>query len=188
MIFRDTELPGVTVVELEPLADERGWFARAFDVEEFAASGLAMDVAQCSIAFTARAGTLRGLHYQAEPHGEPKLVRCIQGALFHVALDLRPESPTCCRWHAVELSAENRRALYLPAGIAHGSQTLVDDCVVFYQMGHRHVPEAARGVRWDDPAFGIEWPTPAHGGERVLSVRDRSYADWEPVDGRAAAR
>jgi dTDP-4-dehydrorhamnose 3,5-epimerase len=178
MRFAESSLRGVWLVELDPLGDERGWFARTFDVEEFRATGLDLDVVQCNASFSPRRGTIRGMHYQAEPHGEPKLVRCVRGASFHVALDLRPDSPTCCRWHGVELSAENRHALYLPPGVAHGSQTLVDDCEVLYQMGYRYVPEAARGVRWDDPAFAIQWPPVADGG-RILSERDRSFPDWE---------
>jgi dTDP-4-dehydrorhamnose 3,5-epimerase len=177
MRFEASPLQGVWTIELEPLEDERGSFARTFDVEEFTARGLAMNVVQCNAAFTTRRGTLRGMHYQAEPHGEPKLVRCVQGVAFHVALDLRPESPTYCGWHGVELSAANRRSLYLPAGVAHGSQTLVDACQILYLMGHRHVPEAARGVRWDDPAFAIAWPA-VEGGARLLSARDRSFAPW----------
>ncbi|MGH2852794.1 MAG: dTDP-4-dehydrorhamnose 3,5-epimerase [Solirubrobacteraceae bacterium] len=178
MRFEELPLPGVWSIELDLLGDERGWFARTFDVEEFRARGLQLEVAQCNASFSARRGTLRGMHYQAEPHGEPKLVRCVRGAAFDVALDLRPASPTRCRWHGAELSAENRRALYLPPGVAHGFQTLVDDCELFYQMGHRYVPEAVRGVRWDDPAFAIQWP-PVADGVRVISERDRSFADWE---------
>ncbi len=120
------------------------------------------------------------MHYQADPHGESKLVRCVRGAVFDVAVDLRPSSPNLCRWHGVELSAENSYALYIPAGFAHGFQTLTDDCEVLYQMGHRYVPEAARGVRFDDPAFGIEWPVPH--GERIISERDASYPDFAPAD------
>lgn len=183
-----TPLDGVWTVELDRLEDERGWFARAFDVEEFAASGLELDVAQGNLAFTPRAGTLRGMHYQTEPHGEPKLVRCMQGASFHVALDLRPDSSTYMAWHGVELRPQSLRALYLPRGVAHGSQTLVDDCLIFYLMGNRYVPAAARGARWDDPAFGIEWPTPADGRERVLSQRDSSYPDWDLVREAPALR
>ncbi len=179
MRFEESQLSGVWAIELDLLGDERGAFARTFDVEQFRARGLDMSVVQCDAAFTTRRGTLRGMHYQAEPHGEPKLVRCVRGAAFHVALDLRPESPTFRRWHGAELSAENHRALYLPPGVAHGSQTLVDDCEVLYLMGHRYVPEAALGVRWDDPAFAIRWPPVADGGARLLSERDRSFPDWE---------
>jgi dTDP-4-dehydrorhamnose 3,5-epimerase len=181
MRFEASPLPGVWTIEFEPLEDERGSFARTFDLEEFTARGLAMNVVQCNAAFTRRRATLRGMHYQVEPHGEPKLVRCVQGAAFHVALDLRPKSPTYRGWHGVELSAANRRSLYLPAGVAHGSQTLVDDCQILYLMGHAYVPEAARGVRWDDPAFAIAWPT-VEGGARLLSARDRSFAPWRETE------
>jgi dTDP-4-dehydrorhamnose 3,5-epimerase len=178
MRFEQSPLPGVWVIELDPRRDERGSLTRTFDADEFEARGLDIEVVQCSASFNSRRGTLRGMHYQAEPHGESKLVRCVRGATFHVALDLRPESPTGCRWHGVRLSAESRRSLYLPAGIAHGFQTLMDDCEVFYQMGHRYVPEAARGVRWDDPAFAIEWPAVDDGRRRTVSERDSSFADW----------
>jgi dTDP-4-dehydrorhamnose 3,5-epimerase len=178
MRFEPTPLPGVWTIELELLEDERGWFARAFDAEEFRARGLELEVAQGNLAYTPRAGTLRGMHYQREPHGEAKLVRCIRGATYHVAVDLRPDSPTHRRWHGVELSPESRRALYVAPGLAHGSQTLLDDCEVLYLMGHRYVPGAAGGVRWDDPAFAIDWPVPADGGERLVSARDRSYPDY----------
>jgi dTDP-4-dehydrorhamnose 3,5-epimerase len=133
---------------------------------------------QCNASFNAKKDTLRGMHYQADPHGESKLVRCVRGAIFDVAVDLRPGSETQLGWHGVELSAENGRAFYIPAGFAHGFQTLTDDSEVLYQMGHAYVPEAARGVRWNDPAFGIEWPEPA--GNRVLSERDASYPDFRP--------
>jgi dTDP-4-dehydrorhamnose 3,5-epimerase len=180
MRLQESPLPGVWTIELDLLEDERGAFARTFDIEELALRGMRMNVVQCNAAFTRRRGTLRGMHYQAEPHGEPKLVRCVRGAALHVALDLRPESPTYCGWHSVELSAANHRSLYMPAGVAHGSQTLVDDCEALYLMGHRYVPEAARGVRWDDPAFAIEWPR-VDGGVRLLSERDSSFPDWDRV-------
>jgi dTDP-4-dehydrorhamnose 3,5-epimerase len=173
MRFRETPLPGAWVIELDPLGDQRGWFARTFDAHEFEARGLNPAIVQCNVSFNARGGTLRGMHYQAEPHGESKLVRCTRGTIFDVALDLRVDSPTFSRWHGVELSAENRLAFYIPAGLAHGFQTLTDDCEVAYQMGYRHVPEAARGVRFDDPAFAIQWPAPL----TVISEKDRSYPD-----------
>jgi dTDP-4-dehydrorhamnose 3,5-epimerase len=179
MRFEETPLPGVWVIEIEPLGDERGWFARTFDSAEFGVRGMDVNIVQCNASFSRRRGTLRGMHYQAEPHGESKLVRCVRGCAFHVALDLRGDSPTHGRWHGTQLSAENRRALYLPPGVAHGSQTLVDDCELFYQMSHRYVPAAARGVRWDDPAFAIRWPPLEDGGVRLLSARDRSFANWE---------
>jgi len=178
MVFVETSLPGAWVIELEQLADERGWFARTYDADEFRARGLDPNVAQCNASFNARRDTLRGLHYQAEPHGESKLVRCVRGAIFDVAVDVRPDSSTYRRWHAVELSAEDRRAFYIPAGLAHGFQTLTDDTEVLYQMGSRYVAEAARGVRWDDPALAIEWPKPQAG--RIISVRDASFPDLQP--------
>jgi dTDP-4-dehydrorhamnose 3,5-epimerase len=177
MRFIQTPLPGAWLIELDPLGDERGWFARTFDADEFAQRGLNPDVAQCNASFNVKRGTLRGMHYQTDPHGEPKLVRCARGAIFDVAIDLRPDSATRARWHGVELSAENRRAFYIPAGLAHGFQTLTGDCEVYYQMGRRYVPEAARGVRWNDPAFAIEWP-PAPPEGRTISERDSSYPDY----------
>lgn len=173
MRFIQTPLPGAWVLELEEIEDERGWFARTFDAEEFRARGCNPEVAQCNASFNARRGTLRGMHYQAEPHGESKLVRCVRGAIFDVAVDLRPDSSTYQGWHGVQLSAENRLAFYIPAGLAHGFQTLTDDSEVLYQMGNPYVPEAARGVRFDDPAFAIEWP--AVEGERTISEKDSSY-------------
>lgn len=176
MRFLQTPLNGAWVLELELLGDERGWFSRTFDAEEFAARGLNPAVVQCNASFNARRDTLRGMHYQAEPHGESKLVRCVRGAIYDVAVDLRSGSPTHCHWHGVELSAENRLAFYIPPGLAHGFQTLTDEAEVLYQMGHHYVPEAARGVRWNDPAFAIEWPVPA--ASRVISVKDGSYPDF----------
>jgi dTDP-4-dehydrorhamnose 3,5-epimerase len=177
MRFIETPLPGVWVIESEEIGDERGWFARTFDAGEFRERGLNPDVVQCNASFNHRAGTLRGMHYQADPYGESKLVRCVRGAIFDVAVDLRPDSPTYLHWHAVELSAENRLAFYIPAGLAHGFQTLTDEAEVLYQMGNSYVPEAAGGVRWDDRAFAIEWPEP--NGERIISQKDRAYPDFE---------
>jgi dTDP-4-dehydrorhamnose 3,5-epimerase len=178
MRFVQTPLNGAWVVDLDLLGDERGWFARTFDAEEFAARGCNPAVVQCNASFNARAGTLRGMHYQAEPYGESKLVRCVRGAVFDVAVDLRAGSPTHARWHGVELSAENRLAFYIPPGLAHGFQTLSDDAEVLYQMGHPYVPDAARGVRWDDPAFAIRWPDVD--GPRIVSERDSAYPDYAP--------
>jgi dTDP-4-dehydrorhamnose 3,5-epimerase len=177
MRFEQTPLSGVWVIDVDRLADERGWFARTFDAAEFAARGLRATVVQCNASFNVRRDTLRGLHYQAEPHGETKIVRCVRGAIFDVAVDLRPDSPTYRQWHGVELSAANQRMFYIPDGLAHGFQTLTDDCELLYMMGTEYVPGAARGVRWDDPAFGIAWP-PAS-GERTISERDRGYPDFE---------
>ncbi len=178
MRFLETPLDGVWVIELERLADERGWFARTFDEEEFSLRGMNPDVVQCNASYNERAGTLRGMHYQADPHGESKLVRCVRGAIFDVAVDLRMGSPTHGRWHGVELSEENGRAYYIPAGLAHGFQTLTDGSEVHYLMGDPYVPGSGRGVRWDDPAFGIEWPAPPPGG-RMISERDATYPDLE---------
>jgi dTDP-4-dehydrorhamnose 3,5-epimerase len=174
--FAPTPLPGAWVLEPELLGDDRGWFARTFDAEEFRAREMNPEVVQCNASFNARRDTLRGMHYQADPHGESKLVRCVRGAIYDVAVDLRPDSSTYLAWHGVELSAENRLAFYIPAGLAHGFQTLTDDCEVLYQMGHHYVPEAARGVRYDDPAFGIQWPSSS--GERTISERDCSFPSW----------
>lgn len=176
--FTETPLPGAWIIDPDPIVDERGWFARIFDDEQFKAHGLDSDVVQCSISFNARRDTLRGLHYQAEPHGESKLVRCIRGSIFDVAVDLRRATPTYCRWHGVELSSDNRRAFYIPAGMAHGFQTLVDNVEVLYQMAQPYVAEAAKGVRFDDPAFAIRWPEPV--GQRIISERDASYPSLSP--------
>ena len=175
MIFRATELPGAFVVEPEPIGDERGFFARVFDADEFAARGLDDRLAQSSLSYNERAGTLRGMHFQSAPHAETKLVRVTRGALYDVIVDLRPDSPTFKRWSAVELSAENRLALYIPEGLAHGFQTLQNGTEVFYAISRPYEPSAADGVRWDDPAFGIEWP-PAE--QRIMSEKDRSWPDF----------
>lgn len=175
MKFSPVPIAGVVLVEPEPHSDERGFFARSFCTQEFAARGLNPCVAQCSISFNRSVGTLRGMHWQAEPYAEAKLVRCTQGAIYDVALDLRPGSPTFRHWHAAELSAANRRMLYIPGGVAHGFQTLSDAAEVCYQISTPFVPGAARGVRWDDPAFAIRWPD-ATG--RILSARDATYPDF----------
>jgi len=175
MRFVETPLSGVWLIEPDRLQDERGHFARTYDCDEFATRGLDPAVAQCNTSFNARAGTLRGMHYQSDPHGKPKLVRCTRGAIFDVAVDLRPGSPTHTAWFGAELSAENGCALYLPAGLAHGFQTLRDESEVLYMMGHAYVPEAASGVRWNDEAFAIAWPD---AGERIISSRDQDYPDY----------
>lgn len=174
MHFKPTRLPGVYLIEPERLADERGFFARTWCVQEFAAHGLDSRLAQCSVSFNKKKGTLRGMHYQTAPHEEAKLVRCTQGAIYDVALDLRPESPTHKDWVAVELTAENRWMLYLPRGCAHGFQTLTDDAEVFYQISELYHPECSSGVRWDDLAFDIRWPAPPS----VIAAKDRGYPDY----------
>lgn len=176
MKFRETELPGVVLVESERHNDERGSFMRIWDMAELAAHGLEPLPQQWSLSSNRRAGTLRGMHYQEEPHQEAKLVRCVRGALYDVAIDLRPESPTYKRWFAVELRAGDPTAVYIPEGLAHGFQTLEDDTEVLYAISTPHEPSASRGVRWDDPAFGIEWP---EAESRVISERDRTWPDFE---------
>ena len=176
MIFTPTSLPGAVVVELERREDERGFFARSFCRREFEAQGLDPCVAQCNVSFNRRRATLRGMHWQAAPHGEVKLVRVTQGALWDVIVDLRSGSPTFGRWVGVELTADNRRAVYIPSGFAHGFQTLADDVEVFYQMSACYVADAQRGARWNDPAFGIEWPLQPP----FLSERDATYPDFTP--------
>jgi dTDP-4-dehydrorhamnose 3,5-epimerase len=175
VIFRETAIPGAYVVEPEPLSDERGFFARVFDSEEFAARGLDGTLIQWSLSYNAQAGTLRGMHFQAEPHAETKLVRCTSGSLYDVIVDLRPDSTAFKSWTAVELSAENRFALYIPKGLAHGFQTLEDGTEVQYGISEPYEPSAAGGVRWDDPAFGIDWPDTER---RTMSDKDRSWPDF----------
>lgn len=174
MIFVPTALAGVFVIEVEAKADDRGLFARMWCREEFTAHGLCGDWAQCSVSFNTRAGTLRGMHWQAAPHEEIKLVRCTAGAAYDVVADVRPDSPTYRKWIAVEISALNRKAMYIPVGFAHGFQTLVDGTELFYQISAFYTPAAARGARWDDPAMAIEWPSCAN---RVIAPRDLAFSD-----------
>jgi dTDP-4-dehydrorhamnose 3,5-epimerase len=175
MIFIETKLPGVFIVEVQRLEDDRGFFGRSFCRREFAGRGLNPEVAQCNISFNRDTGTLRGMHYQAAPHAEEKVVRCTRGSLYDVIVDLRTESPTYKQWIAVELTGENRRMLYIPKGFAHGFQTLVDNTEIFYQMSEFYHPESACGVRWNDPAFGIQWPIE---DRVILSDRDRYWPDY----------
>lgn len=177
MRFRETSIEGVWVIDPERHADERGFFARTWDTEEFRARGLNGRVVQCSVSFNNARGTLRGLHYQQAPHQEAKLVRCTAGTIFDVAVDLRPESATFKEWHGLELSDRNGTALYIPEGCAHGFLTLCEGSEVLYQISEFYATDAARGVRFDDPAFAIAWP-----GEILLvNDRDRSYPDFEGV-------
>lgn len=171
MKFQSTKIPGVVVIDIERLGDERGFFARSWCAQEFAAQGLTTTMAQSSVAYTAHAATVRGLHYQASPHAEEKLVRCVRGAAYVVVADIRPDSPTHRQWLGVELSADNHRMLYVPRLCAQGYQTLVDDTELLYQMSEFYVPESARGVAYDDPAFGIHWPLPVS----VISPKDQSW-------------
>ena len=174
MIFTETKLPGAYVIEVEKREDQRGFFGRTFCREEFEAHGLNSQVVQCNTSFNKRKGTLRGMHFQAVPFAEAKLVRCTSGSIYDVIIDLRPASGTFKRHFAVELSAANQRMLYIPENMAHGFQTLEDDTEVFYQMSQMFSAEHARGVRWNDPAFGIEWPA----DERIITERDRNYPDF----------
>ena len=182
MKFRETRLTGAFVIELEPHRDERGFFARSFCRREFAEHGLATEFVQSNVSWNERAGTLRGLHYQLAPHGEAKLVRCTAGALYDVIIDFRPHSRTRFSWLGVELSARERNMLYVPEGFAHGFLTLEPETEVFYEMSSFYAPDAARGVRWDDPHFAIEWPREPD----VISQRDRSYPDFADLDPEAS--
>jgi dTDP-4-dehydrorhamnose 3,5-epimerase len=174
MIFTPTRLQDAYLIDVERHADERGFLARTFCEREFAEHGAPMRVVQSSTIHSPRRHTLRGLHYQDVPHAEVKLVRCTRGSIFLVMVDLRPGSASRDEWLGVELSADSERLAYVPEGFAQGYQTLEDDTEVLYQMSHHYVPEAARGVRWDDPALGIDWPSAE---ERVISERDRSWPD-----------
>ena len=174
MIFTETNLRGAFVIELEPHADQRGFFVRTFCRKEFEAHGINAHVEQCNISFNKRKGTLRGMHYQVAPFAEAKLVWCTLGSIYDVIIDLRPSSPTFKQHFAIELSAEDRIMLFIPEGFAHGFQTLQDDTEVFYQMGQSFSAEHARGVRWNDPAFGIKWPE----DDRIIIERDRNYPDF----------
>jgi dTDP-4-dehydrorhamnose 3,5-epimerase len=174
MIFRETKLRGAFVMELEKFEDERGFFAHGWSPRELAAHGLEAPLAESAISFNRKRGTIRGMHYQASPHGQIKIVRCTMGAIYDVIIDLRPGSPTFKQWIAVELAASNRLMLYVPKDFAHGFQTLEDEIELCYHMSHPYVPESVRGVRWDDSAFNISWPEPIS----TMAERDRSYLDY----------
>lgn len=173
MRFVETDVPGAWILEQERHADDRGFFARTWCARELAEHGLDPRLSQCSVSFNHRRGTLRGLHYQAPPRAEAKVVRCTRGALFDVAVDLRPDSPAFRRWVGVELTPENGRALYVPKGFGHGFLTLADSTEVAYEISEAYSPEHARGVRFDDPLLGIAWP----GRVEVIAPRDRDYPD-----------
>lgn len=171
MKFTKTSLLDAVVIELEKRADERGFFARTFCAEEFGRAGLVTSYVQANHSANVKAGTLRGMHFQRAPHGEVKVVRCVKGAIHDVIIDLRPESPSYRRWEGFDLDAESGRTLYVPAGFAHGFQTLADDAHVAYQVSHPYTPGAEGGVRWDDPAFAIAWPLPVS----VISEKDAAW-------------
>jgi dTDP-4-dehydrorhamnose 3,5-epimerase len=184
MIFSPTEVKGAFIIDLEKREDERGFFARAFCQREFEQHGLTSHMVQCNLSFNHKKGTLRGMHYQAAPHGETKLVRCIRGEIYDVIIDLRADSPTAMKWVGVELSAENHRMLYVPGGCAHGFQTLTDNSEVFYLVSEFYTPAAERGARWNDHAFNIRWPEVA---QRTVSPKDASWPDFQPAGSIAQA-
>jgi dTDP-4-dehydrorhamnose 3,5-epimerase len=175
VIFNETDLPGAYLIDLERREDERGFFARAWCAEEFSEHGLSTRLVQANMSFNVRQGTVRGMHFQVDPHAEAKVVRCTRGAIFDAIIDLRPESETYKRWIGVELDAQGRRALYVPERFAHGFQTLAPDTETMYLVSEFYAPQAEGGVRWDDPAFGIEWPDPANA---FLSEKDRNWPDF----------
>lgn len=175
MIFIETKLAGAYLIELERNEDERGFFARNWSQREFAERGLVSNFVESNISFSNKTGTLRGMHYQATPYGQVKLVRCTMGAIFDVIIDLRPGSATFKQWTTVELTAQNHHMLYVPINFAHGFQTLEDNTEITYQVSSPYHPESSTGVRWNDPAFEITWPD----AERVIIARDREYPDWK---------
>jgi dTDP-4-dehydrorhamnose 3,5-epimerase len=177
MIFTETPLPGAYLIDLEKRGDARGFFARAFCRNEFAEHGLEGDFVQINSSLSVERGTLRGLHYQLAPAAEVKLVRCLAGALYDVILDLRPEMPSFGRWFGAELTAQNRRMMYVPRGFAHGFLTLSEDCEALYLVSAFYAPERERGVRWNDPRFAIEWPS----APVVISDKDRDRPDFDPA-------
>jgi dTDP-4-dehydrorhamnose 3,5-epimerase len=176
MVFKETGLAGAWLIETEAARDERGYFARTYCEREFAAKGIAFRAVQCSTSYNARRGTLRGIHFQAGAAAEEKLVRCTRGAIYDVIVDLRKDSPSRRKWFAAELTADNGRLLFIPKGFGHGFMTLADASEMFYQISQFYDPEAARGVRWNDPALDIGWPA----YDPILSERDRSYPDLAP--------
>lgn len=180
MIFTETKLRGAYLLDLEKREDSRGFFARAWDQKEFEDHGLNPTVVQCNLSFNKKGGTTRGMHYQAAPYEEAKLVRCTRGSIFDAIVDLRPDSVTFMQWVGFELTSENRRMLYVPEGFAHGYQTLEDDTETFYQVSEWYKPEAERGIRWDDPAMGIAWPDTE---SREISDNDMSWPAFENAAG-----
>ncbi len=185
MIIKSANLDGVKIIDIEPHADERGYFARTWCIDEFAEAGLQPTFLQASISHNTAAGTLRGMHVQLEPHSESKLIRCLAGSAYDVLLDLRPTSSSFLAWQAFELTAENQRGLFVPPGIAHGFQTLSDATMLSYQIDQRYAPGHAAGVRWNDPVFGIEWPETQ---DRIMSEKDSTWPDFDPDRGLTAAR
>lgn len=177
MIFTRTPLQDAFLIQIEPISDERGFFARSWCQQEFEQHGLNPCLKQCNISFNQKRGTLRGMHYQIEPYEEDKLVRVTQGAIYDVIIDLRPYSPTYKQWFGVELTSEGYEMLYIPKGFAHGFQTLTDKAEVFYQISEFYTPDYGRGVRWNDPVFDIHWPVE----DKIISSKDQSYTDFVDI-------
>jgi dTDP-4-dehydrorhamnose 3,5-epimerase len=175
IVFKETNLKGAFVIEPEKFEDQRGFFARAFSQQEFMDHGLPGHFVEAGISFSLRKHTVRGMHFQAAPHAQAKLVRCTRGAIYDAMIDLRPESPTYKQWFAHELTERNRLLLYIPEGFAHGFQTLEDESEIFYQLSEHYTPASERGVRWNDPAFGIQWPETEN---IIINERDRTYPDY----------
>ncbi len=178
MIFTETDIAGAYLVDLEPISDHRGFFARAWSRAEFAERGLTTDFPETNFSSSTAKGTIRGLHYQKAPHQEAKFVRCVRGAFFDVIIDLRPESPSYLKWAGFEIRADNRRAIYVPAGCAHGVQSLEDDTEMLYMVSSCYNGSAEGGIRWDDPLFAIAWPDV---GRRIVSDKDRAWPDYKPL-------
>lgn len=176
MKITKTEIEGVDLIDIEKHEDDRGFFARTFCTEELSQNGHEFEINQANLSFNNKAGTLRGMHYQRAPVGDPKIIRCISGRIFDVVIDLREGSPTYCKWTSAELSAQNRKSFIVPKGCAHGFLTLEPDSEVLYLMGAPFVPDLAAGVRWNDPAFSIKWPS----RPTIINDRDATYPDFEP--------
>jgi dTDP-4-dehydrorhamnose 3,5-epimerase len=176
MIVKDTDIAGIRIIDIEPREDERGFFARSFCTEEFAKHSLEHTIVQCNISYNIRKGTIRGMHYQLPPHEEVKMVRCTQGAIFDVAIDLRKQSATYLQWRGFELKAHECRMLYIPKGFAHGYQTLMDNTTVLYMVTEAYHPESERAIRWNDPSVKISWPI----ADPILSPKDRHHPDFRP--------
>jgi dTDP-4-dehydrorhamnose 3,5-epimerase len=179
MKFIETPLEGAYLIEIEPISDQRGFFARSWCEHEFGDHKLNSNLVQCNISFNTKKGTLRGMHYQIKPHEEAKLVRCTQGSIYDVVVDIRPNSPTFRSWHGVNLSSNNRKMLYIPEGFAHGFQTLEDNTEVFYQMSNFYHGESARGLKWDDPDVGIDWILKDN---LIISERDQGYPSIKEIN------
>jgi dTDP-4-dehydrorhamnose 3,5-epimerase len=175
MVFKETRLKGAFIIELEKIADSRGFFSRAWCQKEFEANGLNPNVVQCNLSFNTSKGTLRGMHYQIPPHEEAKIVRCIRGKVYDVIIDLRPKSPTYLQWIGVELSSENRKMLYVPENFAHGYLTLADNTELFYQVSHFYFPESESGIRWNDPTVSIKWPQT---NGLIITDKDKNWPDF----------